>query len=84
VGRYADGFFSAGLGAAYLAIGAPSFAQIAPTGGSLSIAMLSEENDEHDIKLVYACQALARTTGDPSYEWAARRYLQARLSGRVP
>jgi hypothetical protein len=79
IGEHADGLFSVGIGAAYVAIGAPTFAPIAAAAGALRLDKLATATDEHDIKLAYTCRALGRTTGDPTYEWVAERYLATRL-----
>ena len=78
-GPNSNSLYSAGIGAAYLAIGAPAFDPVARTTAILPIDALSMATDEHDIKLAYSCLAQSRAFGDPTYEWAASRYLQPRL-----
>jgi hypothetical protein len=78
-GEHADGLFSVGIAAAYLALGAPGFPPVATEEGALPLQKLALATDEHDIKLAYTCGALARASGDPTYEWVAERYLATRL-----
>jgi hypothetical protein len=49
----------------------------------MPIAEITRLNDEHDIKIAYTCQALAKAYSDPTYLWAAVQYLTPRL-GRSP
>lgn len=78
-GPNADRIFSVGIGAAYLAIGAPDFRPVESSEGGLPLDRLATANDEHDIKIAYTAQASARAHSDPTYEWVARRYLEGRL-----
>ncbi len=73
--------FSAGIGAAYLAIGAPPFADVAAVRGAIDTERIARATDEHDIKLAYSARAQARAWHDPTYEWCAQQYLAPRLSG---
>jgi Questin oxidase-like len=74
------GLFSVGMGAAYLAIGAPLFQSLARRDGKLPIDELVTATDEHDLKLAYSCSAQARAFSDPTFEWCAANYLAPRLS----
>jgi hypothetical protein len=67
--------YSAGIGAAYLAIGAPAFAPLARASANLPMPALSSDTDEHDIKVAYSSLAQAKAFGDPTYRWVAARYL---------
>ena len=78
-GRNPNLLYSVGIGAAYLAIGAPAFDPVARATADLPIDALSTATDEHDIKLAYSCLAQSRTFADPTYEWAATGYLEPRL-----
>lgn len=72
--------FSVGLAAAYLAIGAPTFAPVEDSVPTSPIEGLSHTSDEHDIKLAYSCATQARAFADNAYDWVAARYLTPRLS----
>ena len=70
-----------GIGAAYLALGAPDFQHIAgaePGEASISLEQLATSTGEHDLKLAYSCRTSARALADPSYEWVASCYLATR------
>lgn len=77
-GPSGEGVFSVGISAAYLALGTPAFRLVARASAALPLDRLAVSEDEHDIKLAYACRASAHAHGDPTYEWVARRYLDAR------
>jgi hypothetical protein len=79
-GRSAEGVFSVGIAAAYLALGAPAFRSVVRSDAELPVDRLASAGDEHDIKLAHACRAMARAHRDSSYEWVAHRYLDARLA----
>lgn len=74
--------FSLGLGAAYLAIGAPTFAPIEDAVNTRPIEGLSHASDEHDIKLAYSCRAQSRAFGDNAYDWVGATYLTPRLASQ--
>ena len=74
-----DSIYSAGIGVAYLAIGAPAFDPVARATATLPFDALSTATDEHDIKLAYSCLAQSRAFADPTYVCAATRYLLPRL-----
>jgi len=78
-GPHADRLFSIGIGAGFLAIGAPPARAVVPHTNRLPTARLSASVDEHDFKLAYTCRALTRADADPSYESAAHSYLSKRL-----
>ena len=67
IGMAADGLLSAGLLAAYVTVGAPSFDPVAePRPASI--------DDEHDAKLAFACADLARSLGSNAFERAAQTH----------
>jgi hypothetical protein len=70
--------FSVGIAAAYLAIGAPEFSALTTASAKLPVETLSNNNDEHDIKVAYTSLIQATAFGDPTYEWVATRYLTRR------
>jgi hypothetical protein len=73
--------YSAGIAVAYLAIGAPDFNELPHASSVQPIAELARLNDEHDMKIAYTCQALAKAHSDPTYIWAAVQYLTPRFGG---
>ncbi len=78
-GSNADCLFSVGIGAAYLAIGAPEFSPVAPSAHTMLPEKLAAAVDEHDIKLAYSCSAQSCAFGDPDYDRVAASYLEPRL-----
>jgi hypothetical protein len=70
--------YSAGIAVAYLAIGAPDFNELPHASSVLPIAELAGLNDEHDIKIAYTCQSLAKAYSEPTYIWSAVQYLTPR------
>lgn len=67
IGMEANGLLSAGLLAAYVTVGAPRFDPAAePRPGTI--------DDEHDVKLAFACTDLARSLGSKAFERAAQTY----------
>lgn len=74
-----ESLYSAGIAAAYLAIGAPAFARVSHTADALPIAKLALSRDEHDIKIAYTCRAQTRAYSDASYESVASHYLASRV-----
>jgi hypothetical protein len=78
-GPSAEGIYSVGIALAYLALGAPAFRPVVRSSSEFPSDRLASASDEHDLKLAYACRASAQAHGDPSYEWVAHRYLDARL-----
>jgi hypothetical protein len=79
VGANGEMLFTAGIAIAYLAIGAPKFDALSRMSAGLPIESLATAGDEHDIKLAYSCQSQAQAYADPTYCWAAARYLSSRL-----
>lgn len=77
-GANQDAIFSAGMGAAYLAIGAPALGELADAAAELPLHLLAADNDEHDIKIAYSAQMQSRAFNDPTYQWVAARYLLGR------
>jgi len=84
IGAEAQGMFSVGIGAAYLALGALPFAPLERAdSASLDKNALAQATDEHDLKLAYSCRTLGEWDADPTYEWVAQRYLTPRLNRSV-
>ena len=69
--------YSAGLAAAYLAIGAPAFVELpaAHKPVTLPVRRLSTSSDEHDIKIAYSALRQSQAFGDPAFVGVAVRYL---------
>jgi hypothetical protein len=80
-GPDSEPLYSAGIAVAYLAIGAPDFNELPHASSVLPIAELARLHDEHDIKIAYTCQSLAKAYSDPTYVWAAVQYLTPRFGG---
>jgi Questin oxidase-like len=77
-GANAGALFDVGIGAAYLAIGAPVFRELESAEGELPLHQLAATTDEHDLKIGYTCRAQAQAYADPTYLWAAHAYLSSR------
>jgi hypothetical protein len=71
--------FSVGLGAGYLAIGAPPFAVLPTAAAELPLEGLAVADDEHDIKIAYSALMQSRVLDDPTYRWVAAQYLNGHL-----
>jgi hypothetical protein len=69
--------YGAGIAAAYLAIGAPTFTALSTASAELPLDMLLSDTNEHDIKIAYSSLAQTKAFGDPTYGWVAARYLRA-------
>jgi hypothetical protein len=69
--------YSAGIAAAYLAIGAPEYVALSAASGDapLPVAALSKSTDEHDIKIAYSALRQSEAYRDPAYVQVAVRYL---------
>jgi hypothetical protein len=80
-GPESERVYSAGIAIAYLAIGAPDFNELPHASAVLPIAEHARLNDEHDIKIAYTCQSLAKAYSNPTYTWSAVQYLTPRLGG---
>jgi hypothetical protein len=78
-GANASDLFAIGIAIGYLAIGAPTFARLGRLTASLPLDRLKCATDEHDVKIAYSCRTQAQAYHDPTYEWAAARYLMPRL-----
>ena len=72
--------YSAGIAAAYLAIGATEFAPLPATASpaALPVRKLSTSSDEHDIKIAYSALRQTQAFGDPAFVRTAVRYLAGR------
>jgi hypothetical protein len=77
-GPNGSALFSVGLGAAYLAIGAPPFAALPRAAAELPLKLLAVDDDEHDIKIAYSALMQSRVLDDPTYRWVAAQYLNGR------
>jgi hypothetical protein len=78
VGPSSSALFSVGIGAAYLAIGAPPFASLPSASAELPLQWLAADTDEHDIKIAYSALMQSSAYDDPTYRWVALQYLGAR------
>lgn len=73
-----NAIFSVGIGAAYLAIGAPPFRSLGRAEADLPMTQLAATTDEHDLKIAYTCSAQAQAYADATYVWVAHAYLTSR------